>query len=161
MGGPTGTAIVNLELSADHRGCSASCATAIHALKDSSAVVVLGRSGRVLHVSSRGAILEDIRMAEYRTNFLAADIGTQGTAVDRDRRLLWFERPSANSRGTELVEIDFTAPHPTLRVLSADVISGSRLAPDLSGGVWLVSHNDVRRIDRNGRTVVKRALAPP
>jgi hypothetical protein len=78
--------------------------------------------------------------------------------ADRDRRMLWFTRPGVN-RHTELAQIDFTAANPHVSVVANDVPSPIRLAPDLNGGVWLLTDKDVRRIDGRGRTMFTVTIA--
>jgi hypothetical protein len=53
----------------------------------------------------------------------------------------------------ELVQIDMAAANPQPTIIATNVPALPLMAPDLRGGVWLVTRADVRRIDASGRTV--------
>jgi len=126
---------------------------------DSSAWLWLLRSGRLLHVSRTGAALGELQIAKpggwYRPAFTA----------DHEHHTLWFTRiePVGAVCGalrvecrTELVQLDMRTAMPEPRVVATikPFTSGAAaLAPDLSGGVWLVVDKNVRRIDANGQTL--------
>jgi hypothetical protein len=153
-----GGTITSVRLSQDDHGCDAGCVTAIHAdPHDSSAWMVLGRAGRLLHMDRAGAIRHDLKLTDARLWYLG-EIGSQILTADLDRRTIWFLRPGPG-RGMELAQIDLNAADPQPRVVSSGVLALARLAPDLDGGVWLVTRDDVRRMDGNGRTLFTIALS--
>lgn len=126
---------------------------------DSSAWLWLFRSTRLLHVSRTGATLGELQIGKPGWWH-----GPAFTA-DRDRHALWFTRiepvgavcgaPKVECR-MELVQLDMRHATPEPRVVATIkpfASSSVWLAPDLSGGVWLVVDQKVRRIDSTGRTL--------
>lgn len=123
--------------------------------RDSSAWLSLLRSARLLHVSRTGATLSELRIGEPAQAYATA------FTVDRDRHMLWFTRVGperANCRVStdcrrELVQLDMRGAKPEPRVIATNFPYDARLAPDLSGGVWVVDGHTIRRFDGSGRTL--------
>lgn len=114
--------------------------TAIYANpRDSSALVVLGRGGRILLVDRNGSTRASLGVA------FSCDFGRQSCTADADRRAMWYVSRE------NLVRVDVAKTDLTPTVVVTKVEFGTRLAPDLQGGLWLVSDSVATRIDRNGK----------
>ena len=127
--------------------------------RDSSAWLWLARSTRLLHVSRSGTTLGELRIGKPGWFYGPA------FTVDRDRHTLWFTRiepvgavcgaPKVECR-MEIVQLDMRRAEPEPRVIATIrpfASSSVSLAPDLSGGVWLLVDQNIRRIDSTGRTL--------
>ncbi len=126
---------------------------------DSSAWLWLFRSTRLLHVGRMGTTLGELQIGKPGWYYGPA------FTVDRDRHTLWFTRiepvgavcgaPKIECR-MEIVQLDMrrATPEPhviaTIKPFASTSVS---LAPDLSGGVWLLVDQTVQRIDSTGRTL--------
>ena len=105
--------------------------------------------GGLLHLNRDGATL----------TYLATGSTALTADLDRDR-VIWFTRRGTDRR-TRLVRIDVDDPDLRQVVVAADVPFRPRMAPDLNGGVWLVTDDEALRIDRSGRTIVRAPLDGP
>ena len=112
---------------------------------------VWAQSGRrLLHLGLDGVILTDLTLATGGP-VLTADL-------DRDR-VIWFTRWVPDRH--ELVRIDVDDPTLRQEIVAVDVPSLPKMAPDLNGGVWLVTDDEALRIDRSGRTILRAPLDGP
>ena len=105
--------------------------------------------GGLLHLNRDGATL----------TYLATGSTALTADLDRDR-VIWFTRRGTDRR-TRLVRIDVDDPDLRQVVVAADVPFRPKMAPDLNGGVWLVTDDEALRIDRSGRTIVRAPLDGP
>ena len=58
------------------------------------------------------------------------------------------------------MRIDVDDPDLSQEVVAVEVPTLPMMAPDLMGGVWLVTRAEAARIDRDGRTLVTLRLTP-
>jgi hypothetical protein len=120
--------------------------TAIYANpRDSSALVVLGRSGRILLVDRNGSTRASLTVEDRPGMGFLCEFRLQSCTADTDRRAMWYL-----SRTNDLVRVDVGETALTPTVVATHVEFRTRLAPDLHGGLWLVSDSVATRIDRNG-----------
>jgi hypothetical protein len=108
--------------------------------------------GRLVNVDTLGVMRGDIQLLEPRRAYWVS------LTPDLDRRTIWFIR--ADSLGSELARIDVDTPGAKPVVVATGVPKSAWLAPDLTGGVWVVSDRDIRRIDAAGKTLLTRPLDP-
>jgi hypothetical protein len=65
--------------------------------------------------------------------------------------VIWFHRPAGES--WELGQIDLDRKPLQARVVMSAAPAFMHIVPDLRGGVWMVDHRNVRRVDASGRTL--------
>ena len=113
---------------------------------DASAWVLLGRAGRLLHIARDGTLHKDMTLTRQTEAF------SLRVAADFERRQICFTRRATGGRN-ELLRMDLNSQTLTPVVISDNVPDLSHLAPDLSGGLWLVHQQSVTRLNANGRTL--------
>ena len=148
----TGQTITTIERPGANQGDSAE---QINADPRDGSAWVLFESGRLLHYDRGGVTLADLSLAE---GSMASSV-TMTADFDHDR-VIWFTRRRPD-RQTELVRIDVDDPALRQEIVAVDVPSLPKMAPDLNGGVWLVTDNEALRIDDSGRTIVRAPLDGP
>lgn len=126
--------------------------------QDSSAWIFARRQARLLHVDRTGAVRSDIALAD------TAAAWSVGMTADPERQVLWVKRLGPVKSGPcadplecrmEFVQIEMNTPNPAPRIVTTNIPAMARLVPDLTGGVWMVSYEDIRRIDASGKTLFK------
>ena len=120
--------------------------------RDGSVWAQLRDGERLLHLGLDGATLTDLTLRAHYSFRMTADLVHD--------RAIWFTRRRPD-RQTELVRIDVDDPDLRQEIVAVDVPSLPKMAPDLNGGVWLVTDDEALRIDRSGRTIVRAALDGP
>lgn len=115
--------------------------------RDGSAWIVF-RPARLVHVDRDGNVLADLELVPALESYafvVTADL-------DGDRAV-WYTRIGPERR-TELMRIDLDDPGLNAEVVASGVPSLPLMAPDLEGGVWLVTRDAVLRFNGNGEAAV-------
>lgn len=132
------------------RGTYSAAIASVHAdSMDKSAWAFLRIEKRLVHVDRGGVVKQDVALAGQSGWVNAFN-------VDFGRRAIWVARTAG--RQLELLRMDMNDPELRPHLLATATGNPRWILPDRRGGAWLVSGEDVRHVNAQGRMQVVDAL---